>query len=180
MHPRSSSFLFFFNDTATTEIYTLSLHDALPISGPGLYPLNPLRFQDPGEGSLHVQRILHGHDVIGHDDDLVSVGDQRGHDALDEGRFPGSDRTADSYARNPFRHRRSPQLMNNRTRARSCTAPMMSMRGAKARISWRPLSMFSCTTRTMRGRSWARMSWASSWSSRTRRMAAPRMLVAKV
>src|SRR5690348_18481404 len=25
------SFLFFFNDTATTEIYTLSLHDALPI-----------------------------------------------------------------------------------------------------------------------------------------------------
>src|SRR3712207_8197244 len=26
-------FVFFFNDTATTEIYTLSLHDALPISG---------------------------------------------------------------------------------------------------------------------------------------------------
>src|SRR3712207_7749964 len=25
---------FFFNDTATTEIYTLSLHDALPISRP--------------------------------------------------------------------------------------------------------------------------------------------------
>src|SRR5258708_39395197 len=27
------SILFFFNDTATTEIYTLSLHDALPICG---------------------------------------------------------------------------------------------------------------------------------------------------
>src|ERR1035441_9284116 len=27
-----SFFFFFFNDTATTEIYTLSLHDALPIS----------------------------------------------------------------------------------------------------------------------------------------------------
>src|SRR5438034_6368100 len=27
-------FFFFFNDTATTEIYTLSLHDALPIYGP--------------------------------------------------------------------------------------------------------------------------------------------------
>src|SRR2546427_5001464 len=27
-------FFFFFNDTATTEIYTLSLHDALPISPP--------------------------------------------------------------------------------------------------------------------------------------------------
>src|SRR2546422_5963401 len=26
-------YFFFFNDTATTEIYTLSLHDALPISG---------------------------------------------------------------------------------------------------------------------------------------------------
>src|SRR5215204_7581406 len=28
-------FFFFFNDTATTEIYTLSLHDALPISTRG-------------------------------------------------------------------------------------------------------------------------------------------------
>src|SRR5258705_9144426 len=27
----ASCFFFFFNDTATTEIYTLSLHDALPI-----------------------------------------------------------------------------------------------------------------------------------------------------
>src|SRR2546428_2479325 len=27
-----AAFFFFFNDTATTEIYTLSLHDALPIS----------------------------------------------------------------------------------------------------------------------------------------------------
>src|SRR2546429_9896336 len=30
LHP--CFFFFFFNDTATTEIYTLSLHDALPIS----------------------------------------------------------------------------------------------------------------------------------------------------
>src|ERR1041385_9569261 len=37
-------FLFFFNDTATTEIYTLSLHDALPISaspGSGGMAVNP-------------------------------------------------------------------------------------------------------------------------------------------
>src|SRR5258708_15735071 len=35
-----SSFFFFFNDTATTEIYTLSLHDALPIYLPeGLFQL---------------------------------------------------------------------------------------------------------------------------------------------
>src|SRR5256885_15888581 len=30
--PSALHFFFFFNDTATTEIYTLSLHDALPIS----------------------------------------------------------------------------------------------------------------------------------------------------
>src|SRR5258708_14882728 len=30
-HPLLCSSFFFFNDTATTEIYTLSLHDALPI-----------------------------------------------------------------------------------------------------------------------------------------------------
>src|SRR2546425_12798615 len=36
----SFSIFFFFNDTATTEIYTLSLHDALPIlpsEGPRLF-----------------------------------------------------------------------------------------------------------------------------------------------
>src|SRR5256885_16130780 len=43
--PRRPFWFFFFNDTATTEIYTLSLHDALPISvrleklSPGLIPL---------------------------------------------------------------------------------------------------------------------------------------------
>src|SRR2546426_6452830 len=31
-YPQSHPTFFFFNDTATTEIYTLSLHDALPIS----------------------------------------------------------------------------------------------------------------------------------------------------
>src|SRR6266581_7141147 len=31
-------FFFFFNDTATTEIYTLSLHDALPIWVVGAWP----------------------------------------------------------------------------------------------------------------------------------------------
>src|SRR2546426_5900743 len=40
-------FFFFFNDTATTEIYTLSLHDALPISahpgGPTAGRLHPWR-----------------------------------------------------------------------------------------------------------------------------------------
>src|SRR5258708_21693995 len=38
-------FFFFFNDTATTEIYTLSLHDALPI----LHPV----WQAQGPGDVH-------------------------------------------------------------------------------------------------------------------------------
>src|SRR5688572_33410866 len=44
---------FFFNDTATTEIYTLSLHDALPI------------YRDrAGEGNL-ADRVLR-HQMLGH------------------------------------------------------------------------------------------------------------------
>src|SRR5258707_7074891 len=35
------SCFFFFNDTATTEIYTLSLHDALPISSSAKSPPTP-------------------------------------------------------------------------------------------------------------------------------------------
>src|SRR6266478_6993741 len=35
-------YLFFFNDTATPEIYTLSLHDALPISPGAPGPADPL------------------------------------------------------------------------------------------------------------------------------------------
>ena len=41
---------FFFNDTATTEIYTLSLHDALPISpyhNKGLFSLHNRQFFGP-------------------------------------------------------------------------------------------------------------------------------------
>src|SRR5256885_10849603 len=40
----SASTIFFFNDTATTEIYTLSLHDALPIYHP-----NSMRVLDFGQ-----------------------------------------------------------------------------------------------------------------------------------
>src|SRR5260221_9731669 len=38
LFPYTVLFFFFFNDTATTEIYTLSLHDALPISVVDLQP----------------------------------------------------------------------------------------------------------------------------------------------
>src|SRR3712207_9429861 len=48
---------FFFNDTATTEIYTLSLHDALPIleDGSWLYLL-PSVIDDVDLGVTHVVR----------------------------------------------------------------------------------------------------------------------------
>src|SRR3989442_3156524 len=40
-HLYTTFFFFFFNDTATTEIYTLSLHDALPISKLHISPFVP-------------------------------------------------------------------------------------------------------------------------------------------
>src|SRR6266550_8766042 len=48
--------LFFFNDTATTEIYTLSLHDALPISLAG-------RPRHLVHETLHIDGVLVGVDA---------------------------------------------------------------------------------------------------------------------
>src|SRR3982751_7130255 len=45
----SFSFVFFFNDTATTEIYTLSLHDALPIWQDRVADADAGRGQEHGE-----------------------------------------------------------------------------------------------------------------------------------
>src|SRR3712207_8752103 len=47
---------FFFNDTATTEIYTLSLHDALPIYSSITTILSPFNSRVPTNGlSFHAQ-----------------------------------------------------------------------------------------------------------------------------
>src|SRR3712207_9541966 len=54
MTMRATEFIFFFNDTATTEIYTLSLHDALPISDaqPGRgHRRDPRADRRPGDGA---------------------------------------------------------------------------------------------------------------------------------
>src|ERR1017187_1319467 len=48
--------LFFFNDTATTEIYTLSLHDALPIWRTGDRRIKLDRLQQGWRGGAHRQR----------------------------------------------------------------------------------------------------------------------------
>src|SRR5260370_25759285 len=82
---------FFFNDTATTEIYTLSLHDALPISA--LDPLNnprnfigTLRWDQDGnrrseEHTSQLQshlnlvcRLLLENKIQGHANDCVIAG----------------------------------------------------------------------------------------------------------
>src|SRR3712207_7498515 len=51
-----STYLFFFNDSPTTETYTLSLHDALPICGLDLVIcLNPLTSRS--EGRTHARGL---------------------------------------------------------------------------------------------------------------------------
>src|SRR5258708_36961050 len=50
-------FFFFFNDTATTEIYTLSLHDALPICGGHRRPGAARRDDGVRLALLHERRL---------------------------------------------------------------------------------------------------------------------------
>src|SRR2546425_4871401 len=53
-------FFFFFNDTATTEIYTLSLHDALPIYlAHALARVDEVGHAQPGAHVAHGGRVLH-------------------------------------------------------------------------------------------------------------------------
>src|SRR3954463_16837626 len=62
--PIHACFFFFFNDTATTEIYTLSLHDALPISGPSARP-RPSRCVRRGGGGRRSEE--HTSELQSHD-----------------------------------------------------------------------------------------------------------------
>src|SRR5215813_14585680 len=58
------NFFFFFNDTATTEIYTLSLHDALPIFlGLGFFPamLQPQARKHPAQEDRKSTRLNSSH-----------------------------------------------------------------------------------------------------------------------
>src|SRR2546421_13101924 len=58
------TFFFFFNDTATTEIYTLSLHDALPIFAAVIaYYVHPVNIQTAClimEGAEFTENIING------------------------------------------------------------------------------------------------------------------------
>src|SRR3712207_8987002 len=57
---------FFFNDTATTEIYTLSLHDALPISASTFSPMLIGAHVSPAGGLVkaHARGVERGCDAI--------------------------------------------------------------------------------------------------------------------
>src|SRR6267378_8035541 len=64
-------FFFFFNDTATTEIYTLSLHDALPFPGSGRHlhrshPLDPLveGVRGPGRSEEHTSGLQSRRELV--------------------------------------------------------------------------------------------------------------------
>src|SRR5260370_23864881 len=54
--PPLSLIFFFFNDTATTEIYTLSLHDALPIWNPRRHVARSFHISARIAGPVHYQR----------------------------------------------------------------------------------------------------------------------------
>src|SRR2546429_7302443 len=56
----SYHFFFFFNDTATTEIYTLSLHDALPISA-APRPLRLHRLSEVDRAKRRCRQRASGH-----------------------------------------------------------------------------------------------------------------------
>src|SRR2546429_4176513 len=72
-----SILFFFFNDTATTEIYTLSLHDALPILQAGAHRVDAV--QGPQQSGklgcrvidllLHLTIPRHEHQVLRRDED---------------------------------------------------------------------------------------------------------------
>ena len=53
-------FFFFFNDTATTEIYTLSLHDALPISAYTLQEMLTVKSDDVIGRTAMYENIVRG------------------------------------------------------------------------------------------------------------------------
>src|SRR3712207_8988521 len=63
--------LFFFNDTATTEIYTLSLHDALPIFAQLLLHVAQVKQGDKGAGI----GVLGFEGVVGQHDQVLEAAD---------------------------------------------------------------------------------------------------------
>src|SRR3712207_7018869 len=76
MQSCGSYLFFFFNDTATTEIYPLSLHDALPISAPALVVRRA-----GGRARVSVPALLQGRqreELLGQGDPPAGIGGRAG------------------------------------------------------------------------------------------------------
>src|SRR5262249_60591514 len=83
-----SIFSFFFNETATTEIYTLSLHDALPICG----AMSKLF----GGGQKAASGGIQG-DVLATDNNTVGMGDAGIKSAIQGSNVPNPDEAVPSF-----------------------------------------------------------------------------------
>src|SRR2546430_12267722 len=93
---------FFFNDTATTEIYTLSLHDALPISHRGQRAAAHRDIPD----AVHLQQLLrqYGGGRVVH----LAAGERLGGEPEDhDGRVRGVHLVVGGIAREPRRQQRA-------------------------------------------------------------------------
>src|SRR2546425_11499113 len=99
---------FFFNDTATTEIYTLSLHDALPICMGSWRNVKLIVLRLPIE-EMDIPKPLIGNPIDDVDRDrrrlrrLLARSSLRKRDACPAGHRPGGS-TADVDLRGPLRH----------------------------------------------------------------------------
>src|SRR3989475_6228636 len=128
---------FFFNDTATTEIYTLSLHDALPISEP--------RLRRAGRGTRGGRGVLSPHpgavpvhDVRPRARDPPRLADVHGEfDGLREAAGAGPDAAGDlpgTERRQPVAAGRGGGDRDLPGRGARSVAPLSSLRGARPRV----------------------------------------------
>src|SRR2546430_1842398 len=137
------SSIFFFNDTATTEIYPLSLHDALPIShdqrerpargaGAGARPGSGGGARRSGGGTRSGASVSSGGDQVSHGGDVLLGPGARGR-ALRQGRDSGRDRPSRLHHRSAEDHER------NRVRSRGRGAGGPSGEHAARRVRTAPL-----------------------------------------
>src|SRR2546429_9601580 len=89
----STIIFFFFNDTATTEIYTLSLHDALPISSALAGGAMSKLF---GGGQKAASGGIQG-DVLATDNNTVGMGDAGIKSAIQGSNVPNPDEAVPSF-----------------------------------------------------------------------------------
>src|SRR3712207_7421725 len=87
-----STYFFFFNDTATTEIYTLSLHDALPIFADGAGDVEQV-------GRAPAPAVDERERVLGRDPDRAVEGALAEAGPLDEPRRRSEEHTSELQSR---------------------------------------------------------------------------------